>query len=781
MSYRYQNGDRPLDGYTIQYALGRGGFGEVYFAVSDSGREVALKAVQNYEEVELRGIGHCMNLKSPHLVMIFDVKHAPDGTPWVIMEYVSGPCLRDILDEAPNGLDIDQVRFFLRELCKGLSYLHEAGIVHRDLKPHNVFFEDGVVKIGDYSLSKVITNSHRSGNTMTVGSVHYMAPEISMGRYDKTVDIYALGCMLFEMLTGKPPHVGESMGEVLMKHLSQEPDLSRLSEPFATAVAKAMQRDPVDRFSNAHEFAVAIQEAETPSVTDTFYPATLSMAGERTRLSRQQTDLKHQAASQKLNQSPPPIPSGQNPPHQNPPNPIPPSPAAVLERSRPFSAADSTSPTMQGDTGNLQSKTPHAQQKALPRTVSFAQQIGINYVPSGQQTSATDALELGWKLLILVCMATIGSFAVASLSHAHMDEDGIGLLGFFMVAAGGLGAFLSFSDAVRAPGYFWSRLSRLLFVIPGGVAGAILVNNETRMPMPDELVTGFILGTGIPDWRCFIASDRPHRFLVPATLFAGVCASMSMIVFADGTDAAFAGGTVMMLALAMQIMAPFRKTETELAQSVYDNALLQTPKQSSYANLKSIVTPWSKNAILLEAIILAVVVILTGCMMEGDDDVLVVMIPLGLIGGVVALHFRLRLVLAQSNEQTTTTLLNLFTAGSAIVSLILLIGSLLVDGGFFLPALTFGCLTAWFRRLRHLKRHQTQTVGQGHSRFDKITLFLELVGLVAMNIVLLLLPDIGDVDEAMLLALAATAVAIVTFRIRMNRNMFCSASNQENH
>ena len=69
--FQHQSGDRPLDGYTIEYALGRGGFGEVYFAVSDAGRQVALKGVQNYEEIELRGIGHCMNLKSQHLVSIF--------------------------------------------------------------------------------------------------------------------------------------------------------------------------------------------------------------------------------------------------------------------------------------------------------------------------------------------------------------------------------------------------------------------------------------------------------------------------------------------------------------------------------------------------------------------------------------------------------------------------------------------------------------------------------------------------------------------------------------
>lgn len=82
-SYQYQHGDRPLDGFTIQRGAGRGGFGEVYYALSDSGREVALKLVQTYEQIELRGISQCMNLKSPHLVTIFDVKYGTDGRPSV--------------------------------------------------------------------------------------------------------------------------------------------------------------------------------------------------------------------------------------------------------------------------------------------------------------------------------------------------------------------------------------------------------------------------------------------------------------------------------------------------------------------------------------------------------------------------------------------------------------------------------------------------------------------------------------------------------------------------
>jgi len=105
-AYQYKHGDRPLDGYTIQRGAGRGGFGEVYYAISDSGREVALKVIQTYEQIELRGISQCMNLKSPHLVTVFDVKYGTDGKPWVIMEYVGGPSLRQIIDSSPSACNL---------------------------------------------------------------------------------------------------------------------------------------------------------------------------------------------------------------------------------------------------------------------------------------------------------------------------------------------------------------------------------------------------------------------------------------------------------------------------------------------------------------------------------------------------------------------------------------------------------------------------------------------------------------------------------------------------
>lgn len=758
MSYRYQNGDRPLDGYTIQYALGRGGFGEVYFAVSDSGREVALKAVQNYEEVELRGIGHCMNLKSPHLVMIFDVKHAPDGTPFVIMEYVSGPSLRDILDESPNGLDIDQVRFFTRELCKGLSYLHEAGVVHRDLKPHNVFFEDGIVKIGDYSLSKVITNSHRSGNTMTVGSVHYMAPEISMGRYDKTVDIYALGCMLFEMITGKPPHVGESMGEVLMKHLSQEPNIAVLSEPFAAAVSKAMQREPADRFANAHEFAMAVQEANTPSLTDTFHPATLSLAGQRARTTRQQADAKKQAAPKTFNQSPPPIPPGEN---AN-------SPAAVLDRSQPVGVTDSTSPTMRGDTGDLPYSEPRPALETKPQKVRFKQKIGLHYKPLQRTTAAPDQLSLGWKLVLLIALANLGSYALAMMTPAA-SYQGVVLRGWLILVSGGMGAILSLSDPIQKSGYFWGRLSRLVFAIMGGAAAAILADlNAIARGLNEELVFAFVVGCCLPDWRCFIAPDRRRRIVVPATLFAGACTSVWMIV-ADGRldIAAAAGGTIMMFALAMQIAAPFRKSYAKAHQPADSKVRHRKPKLA-----------FDKTAILLEAIFLAAAVIATGFLIDGSDDLVASAIPFGL-AGFYALYLRLQRRIHPDGEVRkigATVLLDLLT----VISTGICLAFVSQFDSELLPGITiFGSLAIWFGRIRYFKHQRVQKQSEGNFRTDKVTAFFELVGLLAIGVALSLAPWFGSYDEYIVGALAASAVAIVAFRIRMSRNLFRSTSEQE--
>ena len=517
-SYRYQQGDRPLDGYTIQYALGRGGFGEVYFAVSDAGREVALKAVQNYEEVELRGISHCMNLKSQHLVMIFDVKQDEDGMPWVIMEYVSGASLREILDEAPNGMGAEQATYFLRELCKGIAYLHDAGVVHRDLKPHNVFFEEGTVKIGDYSLSKAITTSHRSGHTTTVGSVHYMAPEIGQGRYGKAVDIYALGVILFEMLTGSPPYEGDSMGEVLMKHLSGEPDVSELPQPLDAIVAKAMQRDPSKRYQSASEILHALSPQDELQYSRP--PASLSLIGQR-------------AAKDRATRVPSTSPLAETFA----------TPVALRDThdSMPFERPQTSNLPALGlwwhrqKTGVLQPDPSHG-------IVRFA--LGVLacllIVPLGCLGDATESWTWLW-----------GEVLTLSLVHASLSS----LMCWFLL-----------STLPRSEGFRSAILTRAIVSAPFLFVG---ISADILPPQyePDRyffVVMGIWVAWLVMDLRCFIAADRyPRIGLIKTILSAALAMVFTFLIDQSGDRVLFAGAMAASAVIVIQLLAPHGQVVTE--------------------------------------------------------------------------------------------------------------------------------------------------------------------------------------------------------------------------
>jgi serine/threonine protein kinase len=267
MKFRHQPETRPLDGYTIKRAIQRGGFGEVYYAHSDAGKEVALKLLNDNIEVELRGVSHCLNLSHPNVMTIFDVRES-DGDYWIIMEYVGGKSLDQILADSPNGLPHEQVSKLLAGLSAGVDFLNERGIVHRDLKPANIYTENGHVKVGDVGLSKFISVSRRSAHTQSVGTVYYMAPEIAHGRYGREVDVYAVAVMLFEMLTGKVPFDGESTGEILMKQLTEKPDLRILPEQLRPVLARALAKDPLKRTPTvkklAEEFEAALHAKPWP-------------------------------------------------------------------------------------------------------------------------------------------------------------------------------------------------------------------------------------------------------------------------------------------------------------------------------------------------------------------------------------------------------------------------------------------------------------------------------------------------------------------------------------
>lgn len=266
--YYYRAGDRPLEGVTIKRAIGRGGFGEVYFAVTDAGKQIALKHITRAVEVERRGAVHCMNLKNTNLISLYDVKTNSEGATFVLMEYVSGHSLKELIEKHPRGLLMARVKSIMSGLVNGVAELHAHDIVHRDLKPANVFLEHDVVKVGDYGLSKSIAEADRD-HSISVGTCHYMAPEIRSGRYEKPVDTYAIGVILYEMLTGHPPFQGETMAEILMRHQFDQPDLKPVPVHYREIVARTLDKNPANRPKDLNEIIQWMNQAEAQADAST--------------------------------------------------------------------------------------------------------------------------------------------------------------------------------------------------------------------------------------------------------------------------------------------------------------------------------------------------------------------------------------------------------------------------------------------------------------------------------------------------------------------------------
>ena len=269
------------DKYRIERLIGKGGMGAVYAAQNTAiGKRVALKflsreAAQNAEAARRfqREAQAASLVESEHIVQVFDAGTSAEGLPFLVMEHLTGEDLRACLDRE-GQLDVQAARDIAAQLLRALVRAHAAGIVHRDLKPDNVFLcsrDDGsrLVKIVDFGISKLdrATLSARLTRRGTVlGSAYYMSPEQAQASdsVDQRSDLYSVGAILFEMLTGRPPHLAPTLESVLVAICTQDaPDVRSfrpdVPEALAAAIATALAREPAARFASASDFLATIQ------------------------------------------------------------------------------------------------------------------------------------------------------------------------------------------------------------------------------------------------------------------------------------------------------------------------------------------------------------------------------------------------------------------------------------------------------------------------------------------------------------------------------------------
>jgi serine/threonine-protein kinase len=261
------------DRYVIRQELGRGGMAIVFLAEDlKHQRQVAIKvllpelgAVLGVERF-LSEIRVTATLQHPNLLPLFDSGEA-GGLLYYVMPFVEGETLRARLDREQQ-LPVEEAVRFARTMAGALDYAHQRGVIHRDLKPENVLLQAGQPVIADFGIALAVAQAGGQRVTQTglsLGTPQYMSPEQASGerQLDGRTDIYALGAMTYEMLTGEPPHVGHSAQAIIAKLMTEEVrplTVLRRSVPPAVdvAVRRALEKLPADRFATAGAFAMAL-------------------------------------------------------------------------------------------------------------------------------------------------------------------------------------------------------------------------------------------------------------------------------------------------------------------------------------------------------------------------------------------------------------------------------------------------------------------------------------------------------------------------------------------
>ncbi|MCW5823339.1 MAG: serine/threonine protein kinase [Cyanobacteria bacterium TGS_CYA1] len=273
------------DRYEVIEVLGKGGMGVVYKGRrTQINKFVAIKVLKASlieDEVSLKRFEQeaiaSANLDDPHLISVYDFGYGPNGEPYLVMDFLEGKSLEDII-ERQGPISLDRFLHIFSQVCQALSYIHSRSIIHRDLKPSNIMLvktqsSDEFVKLVDFGIAKVIGDDQRLMQKLTAtgqsfGSPLYMSPEQCMGKeVDVRSDIYSLGCVMFEALTGRTPIAGENALQTVFMHINSPPLMLNQVGPGLThplqvqeVIMRCLEKDPDKRFQSATEIGNLLTE-----------------------------------------------------------------------------------------------------------------------------------------------------------------------------------------------------------------------------------------------------------------------------------------------------------------------------------------------------------------------------------------------------------------------------------------------------------------------------------------------------------------------------------------
>lgn len=313
----YRNYRKPgyVPGYEIINKLGGGVFGLVFKARKESiGKDYAIKFLKVDDEVvrdavarELDTVRFFAQIDHPNLVSIED-KGEVDGIPYIIMSYAGEGTLRKRLEEGRMSRE-EALRMFI-QAARGIQALHEHSLVHFDLKPANIFLRGDIARVGDYGLSKLVTES-RNSLSFGRGTPYYMAPEMLQRRGDARSDIYSLGVILYECLTGDVPFKGDSEWEVLRKHETEAPVFPETMNPNEREVVeRCLAKDPDQRFQTVEALLRALQAPASLGESMVIPPAAPASKTQPTRDEVPRHDTRLPQTATAVAYAPPPRPSG---------------------------------------------------------------------------------------------------------------------------------------------------------------------------------------------------------------------------------------------------------------------------------------------------------------------------------------------------------------------------------------------------------------------------------------------------------------------------------------